>query len=122
MEIRSRSYQTAQTSRLVHDPACILDAHSAKCYLRETDRHTVTEFYGIESIEGVEHVVTGPYATAQGVPQPTAREVAARVGADRLIDRLNVLMGQRAGLDATANAEAVAALDVQIARLRGLLP
>ncbi|MFA7296266.1 MAG: hypothetical protein WC211_03645 [Dehalococcoidia bacterium] len=83
MEIRSRSYQTAQVNRLVHDPECVLDVHSKACYIRETDKHTVTEFYGVENIEGVEHIVTGIYATEQEVPANPEINVRAKLEAAR---------------------------------------
>ena len=87
MEIRSRSYQTAQTNRLVHDPACSRDVHSKACYIRETDKRTVTEFYGVENIEGRDVVVTDTYATEAEVPAKPERNVLAELTTAR--DKLN---------------------------------
>lgn len=83
MDIRSRSYETARVNRLVHDPACELTAHSAACYVRERDKRTVTEFYGVEIIGGREYVVTGIYKRAEDVPAQPERDIRAELAAQR---------------------------------------
>jgi hypothetical protein len=83
MDIRSRSYETAQVNRLVHDPACELTAHSAACYVRERDKRTVTEFFGVEIVGGREVEVTGTYARKEDVPAQPERDILAELTAER---------------------------------------
>jgi len=83
MDIRSTTYQTAQVNRLVHDPACERTAHSAACYVRETDKHEETIAYGVEIIGGREYVVTGTYKRVEDVPAQPERDIRAELVAQR---------------------------------------
>ncbi|MFA7250509.1 MAG: hypothetical protein WC273_12860 [Dehalococcoidia bacterium] len=83
MEVRSHTFSTAQVNRLVHDPACQRTAHSAACYVRETDKHEETIAYGVENIGGREYVVTGTYKRVEDVPAQPERDIRAELAAQR---------------------------------------
>ena len=121
MEIRSTSYQTAQTNRLVHDPACELSVHSSRCYIRERDKRTVTTYYGVEEVDGETVVVTDEYDAPEKVPTLTREQVGEKVGYSRLSERIERLSRQQAELDPVAHQRAYNALDNRITTLKGLL-
>jgi len=83
VEVRSHTFNAAQVNRLVHDPACTLTAHSAACYVRETDKHEETIAYGVEIIGGREYVVTGTYKRVEDVPAEPERDIRAELVAQR---------------------------------------
>lgn len=121
MRTKSRTFKTATYNRLVHDPNCTAQRHSAACYIRETDKRTVTKFYGVEEIDGEEIVVTDEHDRAEDVPTPTAREMVDRVGFDRIVERLEQRIRQRARVNEAENPRLAAWLDARITKLRGLL-
>lgn len=121
MDTKSRTFKTATYNRLVHDPNCTAQRHSTACYIRETDKHQVTKFYGVEEIDGAEIVVTDEYDRAEDVPTPTARQMADRVDFDRIVERLEQRIRQRARVNEVENPRLAAWLDARITKLRGLL-